>query len=51
MKKEMPVYHAQLTYLVSAVVRRVREKKEQTAPKETEGVKNDGKRSDSQKAD
>ncbi len=51
MNREMPVYRIQLTYLVSAVVKRVKEKKEQTAPNEAKGVKNGDKRSDSQKAD
>jgi len=51
MNEEMPMYRVQLTFLVSAVMRRVKEKREQTALLETEGVKNDDKRSDSQKAD
>jgi len=49
-KKELPIYHAQLANLLSAVVKRVKVKKEQTAPNEKEGVQNDGGCSDSQAA-
>ena len=47
--QEVPVYRAQLTNLVSAVVKRVKTKREQSASPETKGTDDNGKCRDSQK--